>query len=62
MAKKAVRRTTAKVGSSNKTMTIIAFWIIALLTAFLLLGSVARPLLWVFVLGAFLSYYTLRKR
>ncbi|MBI4084803.1 MAG: hypothetical protein HY431_02755 [Candidatus Levybacteria bacterium] len=59
MAKRVVRK--AKTTTPNKSVTVISYWIIALLTAFLLLGSIARPLLWIFVVGAILTYFTLKK-
>lgn len=62
MPKKSVKRTTKSTAHYDKSKTIVAFWIIALLIAFILLGAVAKPLLWIFVLGAFLSYYILNNR
>jgi len=58
MAKRVVRKVKT---SPNKSVTVISYWIVALLAAFLLLGSVSRPLLWIFVVGAVLTYFTLKK-
>ncbi len=59
MAKRGVRK--GKTATKNKSVIVISYWVVALLAAFILLGSVARPLLWIFVVGAILTYYTLKK-
>jgi hypothetical protein len=55
------KRTQRRGSTDNKALTIAGYWLVALFAVFLLIGSNARPILWVFILFAILSYYTLNK-
>jgi hypothetical protein len=41
--------------------TVVGYWIVGLVTAFLLVGANVRSILWIFLLGAAMSYYTLTR-
>ncbi|HLD01977.1 MAG TPA: hypothetical protein VJC10_03825 [Patescibacteria group bacterium] len=62
MAKRKKRASARRSYLENKTSLVIGLWVVALIVAFIFLGSVVRSILWIFLVGAIASYFVLNKK